>query len=37
LQLELNIDSSLGGVLQGVLVLAVLLVQGVREKYFGKT
>ncbi|MBI4631082.1 MAG: ABC transporter permease [Chloroflexi bacterium] len=37
LQLELNIDSSLGGVLQGVLVLAVLLVQGVREKYFSKT
>lgn len=34
LQLDLQLDSSLGGVLQGVLVLAVLFVQGVREKWF---
>lgn len=32
LQLDLTIDSSLGGVLQGVLVLSFLLVQGVKEK-----
>jgi len=31
LQLDLQLDSSLGGVLQGVLVLAVLFVQGIRE------
>lgn len=33
LQLDLQLDSSLGGVLQGALVLSVLLVQGLREKY----
>jgi len=32
LQLRLNLDSSLGGVLQGVMVLFVLLAQGWREK-----
>lgn len=32
LQLRLNLDSSVGGVLQGVLVLFVLLAQGWREK-----
>lgn len=32
LQLRLNLDSSLGGILQGVLVLFVLLVQGWQER-----
>ena len=32
LQLRLNLDSSLGGVLQGVLVLFVLLAQGWQER-----
>lgn len=33
LQLDLQLDSSLGGVLQGAVVLSFLLVQGLREKY----
>jgi len=32
LPLAMQLDSSLGGVLQGALVLAVLLFQGVRSK-----
>jgi general nucleoside transport system permease protein len=36
LQLRLNLDSSLGGVLQGVLVLFVLLAQGWQERRRGK-
>lgn len=33
LQLDLQLDSSLGGVLQGAVVLSFILVQGLREKY----
>ncbi len=36
LPIIMKLDSSLGGVLQGVLVLFVLLVQGVRQKMAGK-
>ncbi len=32
LQIELNLDSSLGGVIQGVLVLMVVIVQGFRKR-----
>jgi len=35
LQLDLKLDSSLAGVAQGVMVLCVLLVQGVRERRSG--
>lgn len=35
LQLDLKLDSSLAGVVQGVMVLCVLLVQGVRERRGG--
>jgi simple sugar transport system permease protein len=34
LQLDLQLDASIGGVLQGAVVLSFLLVQGLREKYF---
>jgi simple sugar transport system permease protein len=34
LQLDLQLDSSVGGVLQGAVVLAFLLVQGLRQIYF---
>jgi simple sugar transport system permease protein len=33
LQLDLQLDSSVGGVLQAAVVLSVLLVQGFRERY----
>ncbi|MCS7222037.1 MAG: ABC transporter permease [Anaerolineae bacterium] len=33
LQLDLQLDASLGGVLQSAIVLAVVLMQGVRERY----
>jgi simple sugar transport system permease protein len=36
LQLDLQLDSSLGGVLQAAIVLCFLLVQGVREKWFSR-
>jgi simple sugar transport system permease protein len=32
LQLQLDLDSSLGGVLQGILVLFTLLAQGIQER-----
>ena len=35
LELDLKLDSSLAGVVQGVMVLCVLLVQGVRERFSG--
>jgi general nucleoside transport system permease protein len=35
LPLDLQIDSALGGVLQGIIVLLVVLSQGVRKKWFG--
>jgi simple sugar transport system permease protein len=34
LQLDLQLDASLGGVLQGAVVLSVLFVQGLRERWF---
>jgi simple sugar transport system permease protein len=34
LQLDLRLDSSLGGVLQATIVLCFLFVQGIREKWF---
>jgi simple sugar transport system permease protein len=33
LPLQLKLDSSLSGVIQGVLVLAVFLVQGLEERF----
>jgi len=33
LQLDLNLDSSMTGVIQGTLVLSVLLIKGIREQY----
>jgi simple sugar transport system permease protein len=33
LSLQLKLDSSLSGVIQGVLVLAVFLVQGIEERF----
>jgi simple sugar transport system permease protein len=36
LQLQLDIDSSLGGVLQGVLVLLVLLTRGWQQRRRGR-
>lgn len=33
LQLDLQLDASVGGVLQGAIVLAMVLMQGLREKY----
>lgn len=35
LPLDLQIDSALGGVLQGIIVLLVVLSQGVRKRWFG--
>lgn len=36
LQLDLNLDSAMTGVIQGALVLSVLLVQGARERYLDR-
>jgi simple sugar transport system permease protein len=36
LQLDLQLDASVGGVLQGAIVLAVVLMQGLREKYLSE-
>ncbi len=37
LQLDLQLDSSLGGVLQALIVLSFILVQGLRERYFNRS
>jgi simple sugar transport system permease protein len=36
LQLDLQLDSSLGGVLQATIVICFLFVQGIREKWFSR-
>jgi simple sugar transport system permease protein len=36
LQLDLRLDSSLGGVLQAAIVICFLFVQGIREKWFSR-